>query len=183
MGYKNMETGKNLSEKPEYMASLFNDELVYKNHPRMILRGYLDALKAKLLVYMHELMQSKKNVILQDVAEVFHWVKVLQRCEVTGEIVERLTFNSMDYSAIRKVSHNPKQYFGVGHLFDLHYQDHIDVLKINEMKAFVRQMEIAAFNAYFINGKIEREDFLTAANRLSSVLYIVELKILAGDAK
>lgn len=183
MDYKDMYTGEILEKKPEYMTSLWKNELVYKNHPRIVLRGYLDELKSKIILYMNELYSFQKNDILKDFEEVLTWIKLLQRSEVTEEKIEEIKFNGMDYEKIRQVSHDPQKFYGIPHLFDLDYKVNSDVLKINQLKSFVRRIEIAAFNAYFTHDKICREDFLTAINRLSSVLYIVELKILSGESK
>lgn len=181
MDYKNSYTGEICKEKPEEMTSLYENQLVYKNHPRIILRGYLSELRAKLLVYMHELLSQGKLGILEDMKQVLHWVKALQRSEVTGDPVGELCFYAMTMSEVQKRSHNPKEYYNRGHLFGLGFEENFDVLKVNEYKAFVRRVEIAAFEAYSVGDKIEREDFLKAMNRLSSVFYLIEHRILAGE--
>lgn len=183
MGYKNGYTGEELASKAEYMTSLNGNSLVYKNHPQIILRGYLDELKSKILVYMWELEQQKKESILRDFHEILVWVKLLQRHEVTGEPMRDVRFNDMDLEEIRNVSHNPKKYYNLEHLFDLKHDENIDVLKINELRAFTRRIEIVAFDAFFDGGNVTHEDFLTVMNRLSSVFYIVELKIISGREK
>lgn len=183
MDYKNKYTGEVLNEKPEHMTSLLSNELVYKNHPRIVLRGYLSELIAKLLVYMNELMSQEKTGILDDVKQVLHWVKALQRSEVTNEPLNELFFHDMDMEEVQKRSHNPKEFYGRGHLFGLSFNENVDVLKINELKAFSRRVEIAAFEAYSHGENLEREDFVKAMNRLSSVLYVIELRILAGEVQ
>lgn len=183
MDYKNSYTGEVLTKKPEHMTSLYNSELVYKNHPRIVLRGLLDELKAKVLVYMAQLYSAGKTKILTDFEEVLTWVKTLQRSEVTGDTIENLTFHGMDLQEIQERSHNPQKYYKVKHLFNLDYKDNIDVLKINELKAFARRVEIAAFTVFFEDEKVTREDFLLAANRLSSLLYLIELQIMSEGEK
>lgn len=180
MEYKNKYTGENVASKPEYMTSLSQNELVYKDHPQIILRGYLDELKSKLLVYMYDLKSSNKLEILDDFIEILSWIKKLQRCEVTGESIDDIKFNNMNTDEIREKSHNPQKYYGLCHLFDLNYFDNIDVLKINEIKAFVRRVEISAYEAFCEEGVCKRDSFIETINRLSSVLYIVELKIISG---
>ncbi len=53
-------------------------------------------------------------------------------------------------------------------------------LELNALRSGVREAEIAAVKAFRKEEAVEREDLITALNRLSSCVYIMMLKYLNG---
>ncbi|MEG0584640.1 MAG: cobalamin adenosyltransferase, partial [Cetobacterium sp.] len=67
-------------------------------------------------------------------------------------------------------------------LFDISVKNNIIVLKLNELRALSREMEIAGVEAFTeVNGVVQRKDLLKAFNRLSSGIYIMMLKGEKGE--
>ena len=77
---------------------------------------------------------------------------------------------------IRTRSQHPQDYFGIPH-FMPSPEDPASVLRLNALRAQVREAELTAAAAF---GR-EREDLLRALNRLSSLLYVLMLQIKGGS--
>ena len=83
---------------------------------------------------------------------------------------------------IKEISHNPKKFFGMGHLFDISVKNSFIVLKLNEMRSISREAEISGVTAFSSErGIVEKREMLKALNRLSSVIYVMMLKGEKGE--
>ena len=81
---------------------------------------------------------------------------------------------------LRERSHYPEKYYGQGH-FLIHYTDSPAILAVNKVRAVVRQTELAAYRAFRDeNGGVARGDIILGLNRLSSLLWIMMIKLKAG---
>ena len=58
--YKDYITGATYDKKPEFMTQLFGNELVVKNHKRIVLRGKFDILQAEIIRYWKKYEKNKK---------------------------------------------------------------------------------------------------------------------------
>ena len=82
---------------------------------------------------------------------------------------------------LRARSHYPEKYYGQGH-FLLHYTDSPAILAVNKVRAVVRQTVLAAYRAFRDeDGGVARGDILLGLNRLSSLLWIMMIRLKAGD--
>ena len=82
---------------------------------------------------------------------------------------------------LRERSHYPEKYYGQGH-FLIHYTDSPAILAVNKVRAVVRQTELAAYRAFRDeNGGVARGDIILGLNRLSSLLWIMMIRLKAGD--
>ena len=64
----------------------------------------------------------------------------------------------------------------------MEYVQSYPVIKLNEMRALSRELEIKGVEAFVKeNGTIERRDILLALNRLSSAIYIMMLRGVTGE--
>ncbi|MGL4738860.1 MAG: cobalamin adenosyltransferase, partial [Cellulosilyticaceae bacterium] len=88
--------GGKLTEKPEHMTHLRGNLLVFKDHPRIALRGKIDSLEAEIL--MVELLAEREKVpkLLADLEEVLKFIRWLLRCEVSGEPVGDFKLQGLD---------------------------------------------------------------------------------------
>lgn len=167
------ENGEYFLEKPESMTQLFGNILVSKSHKRIYLRGKIDSLQSKWLVLTKEFENLKNNTLQKDLKNIENFIKKILISEVMDLPFEETTILGETFDNIRSFSHNPKKYFGCAHLFDISSNFNLLTLRLNELRSFSREVELASINC----GK---EDLILAFNRLSSAIYIMMLKEVSG---
>lgn len=174
------QTGAHFMEKPEYMTQISGNQLVVKNHKRIILRGKIDSFLAKIIFEMNYLKKAEKDVVAKDLREIFNYVKQIQRAEILDEPLASFQFLGMNEAEQRAVSHNPKKHFGVDHLFMIDEETDEIAIRLNLLRTEARELEIKTVEAYYNGRSLEREDVAKAMNRMSSCIYIMMLKAVAS---
>lgn len=173
--------GIKVDEKPEYMTQLYGNLLVFKDHRRIVLRGKLDSLEAKILevqIVCHKLNLPKLVEALQ---EVLVFVRNLVRCEVLEEPVDEFFLQGMDAKDLREKSHHPQKYFGIGHEMPDYTMGEV-VIALNAIRTQVRETELIAYKAFKDEyGDVKRNDIIKALNRLSSLFWIMIFKYRTGE--
>lgn len=163
-------------KKPEHMTNLDKDTLVPKNHPRIIFRGKLDSLQAEILLLQKEPTAPKSA--LQDMLGL---LRSVMRAEVLQESLPPFQIGGMDEKELHERSHMPQKYYGIGHFLPS-AEDDMVLLKLNRLRTQVRETELACYTAFAEkNGKLSRNDILTALNRLSSACWVLCLARKGGD--
>lgn len=164
--------GGYLTEKPEHMTHLNGDVLVSKRHPRIAFRGAIDSLEAELL-----LCQLNAESVRWELGEILELARHLIRCDVMNEPVARDTLCGLTEKEIREHSHRPQDYYGQPH-FMPSVSDGAAVLHLNRCRCIARSAELAAVRAFVDGeGNMTREDILRALNRVSSMLYILMIRL------
>ena len=166
--------------KPEAYTHLHGNYLVPKSHPRIKLRGKFDSLQAHILIAQVKAKQLRLEKLVNDLDEILNFVRKLLRAEVLSEPVEDITFFGLTHQEIREISHNPKKSLGVPHIMPSYEMGEM-MAHLNLVRTQVRETELAAVEAFFDPTKgPEREDILTALNRLSSAVYVMMCRLKAG---
>lgn len=168
-----------MNEKPEYMTQLYGKRLVYKNHPRIVLRGAIDSLQSQILLLQAEAAEKKAEGLLKELEEVLQYVRCIMKCEVLEEEFPVISLMGLKEEELRKHSHNPVKYFNMKHVLPDHSMGKL-ALELNSLRSSVREVEIKAVAAFRKEDGMEREDIIKALNRLSSGVYIMLLKYLNG---
>ncbi|ATO51799.1 ethanolamine corrinoid cobalamin adenosyltransferase [Brevibacillus laterosporus] len=169
--------GGYLESKPEHMTHLYGNLLVYKDHPRIIFRGKLDSLEAKILQAQITGVKAGLPKLAADLEEVLLFVRNILRCEVLGERLSNIQLLDMTSDEIREQSHHPKKYFGLDH-FKPSYEMGEMVVALNSLRTFTRETELLAYQAFKQeHGSVEREDIIQALNRLSSLFWILMFRV------
>jgi ethanolamine utilization cobalamin adenosyltransferase len=159
-------------EKPEHMTHLNGDVLVSKSHPRIRFRGRLDTLEAELM-----LCQLVSPAVRKELGEILRQARRLIRCDVLGEPVETETLCGLSEAEIRAHSHRPQDYYGQPH-FMPEYTDGEAILRLNRARCAAREAELLAVAAFTdADGVPTRVDILKALNRMSSMLYILMIRL------
>lgn len=172
--------GAKLDEKPEHMTHLRGDLLVFKDHPRIALRGKIDSLESKILETQILCTKRNKNKLVEDLQEVLTFIRLLMRYEVSGEPVKEFVLQGLNPDQLRDYSHHPSKYFGIKHFLPDHKMGEL-VVALNSLRTLTRETELQAFKAFKGQyGEMEREDIIRAFNRLSSLFWIMMFKILSG---
>ena len=164
--------GGYVTEKPEHMTHLHSDVLVSKTHPRIAFRGAIDALEAEIV-----LCQLTAETVRKELGEVLALARLLIRCEVLNEPVPEEKLCGLTQDEIRKRSHFPQEFYGQPHFMPEH-TDGAAILHINKCRCTARQAELAAVRAFVDDeGNVARADILKALTRMSSMLYILMIRL------
>ena len=171
--------GASLNEKPEHMTHLKGNILVRKDHPRIAFRGMIDALEGEILLAQ----QASKAypALVKELEEALALVRRLIRCDVLDEPVGELRLCGYDAGQLREYSHYPDKYLGQPHFLPAH-TDPPALLAVNKLRTLVRQTELSAYAAFKdADGAVTRGDIILGLNRLSSLMWIMMIKLKGGQ--
>lgn len=172
-------SGGFLEEKPEHMTHLDGDTLVHKTHPRIAFRGAMDTLEAELMLCQLALTEP----VRKQLGEVLDYARYLLRCEVLEEKITRDTLCGLTQEQLRSHSHRPQDFYGQPH-FMPEATDGEAILRLNRCRCAAREAELKAVAAFSDReGNPTRTDLLQAMNRLSSMLYILMIKLKSQNGR
>lgn len=173
-------TGVRIDEKPEAFTHLHGNNLVPKYHPRIQLRGKVDALEAHIIVAQITAGKNKMEQIAKNLEEVLTLARNILRAEVLSEPLPEFTLFGLSEQDIREISHNPKKTLGVAHFIPSSDMGEM-MAQLNLVRTQVRQTELAAVEAFYDPTEgLKREDIIKALNRMSSAVYVMMCRLLAG---
>lgn len=171
--------GATLNEKPEHMTHLKGNILVRKDHPRIAFRGMIDALEGEIMLAQQA--SQAHPALVKELGEALDLVRRLIRCDVLDEPVGELRLCGYDAGQLREYSHYPDKYLGQPHFLPA-YTDGPALLAVNKVRTLVRQTELSAYAAFKdVEGNVTRGDIILALNRLSSLMWIMMIKLKAGQ--
>ena len=163
--------GGYVEEKPEHLTHLDGLTLAPKTHPRILFRGMLDTLEARLICCCLEVPEYEREL-----GELLGLVRRLLRCEVLGEPVEETTLFGLTEEELRRRSHFPQDYYGQPHFMPAAADGPV-IARLNRARCAAREAELAALTAFSDReGNPTRPDILQALNRMSSMLYILMIQ-------
>lgn len=163
-------------EKPEHMTHLNGDMLVRKNHPRIKFRGSLDTLEAELILAQ----LAADSTLAAALGEVLELARRLIRCDVLEEPVPEGKLCGLTEQEQREHSHRPQDFYGQAH-FMPSAGDGMVIARINRARCAAREAELLAVEAFSDReGNPVRVDILRALNRMSSMLYILMIRVKSG---
>ena len=166
-------------EKPEHMTHLNGDMLVHKTHPRIAFRGAMDTLEAELMLCQLVLAEP----VRKQLGEVLDYTRYLLRCEVLEEKITRDTLCGLSQEQLRSYSHRPQDFYGQPH-FMPEATDGEAILRLNRCRCAAREAELKAVAAFSDReGNPTRIDLLQAMNRLSSMIYILMIKLKSQNGR
>lgn len=171
--------GGHFDKKPEEMTHLAGNLLVPKTHPRIAFRGAIDTLEAELLLAQEA--AQERPPLLCALQEILEFVRSLIRADVLGEAVAEVRLCGLSAQELREHSHFPQKYYAQPHFMPSH-TDGRALLQLNRVRTAVRQAELACCHAFCDrDGVLTRSDLLTALNRLSSLCWILMIRLKAGQ--
>ena len=171
--------GATLNEKPEHMTHLKGNILVRKDHPRIAFRGMIDALEGEIMLAQQA--SQAYPALVKELGEALALVRRLIRCDVLDEPVGELRLCGYDAGQLREYSHYPDKHLGQPHFLPA-YTDGPALLAVNKVRTLVRQTELSAYAAFKdVEGNVTRGDIILALNRLSSLMWIMMIKLKAGQ--
>lgn len=171
--------GGSFDQKPEHMTHLAGNVLVPKDHPRIAFRGRIDALEADILLCQGA--SEGHPGLVEALQELLDFVRSLIRADVLEEPVREVRLCGLDAAALRERSHYPAKFYGQPHFMPAH-TDGPALLWLNRVRTAVRETELAAYRAFSDReGLVTRPDLLKALNRLSSLCWILMIRVKAGE--
>lgn len=173
-GYIDAVTGARYSKKPEDMTHLRSNLLVKKDHPRIVFRGKLDSLEAKIITAQSVSSGEGNTLICDRLDEVLSFIRTMLGCEVKEERFKVDKLFGLDENQIHEISHHPEKYFGIGHLYPSYKMGRLFCV-LNELRTCVREAELKAVTVF-----ADRQDMILGLNRLSSAIYLLELMVVSG---
>ena len=180
--YVDYETGAYYYEKPEHMTQLFGNKLVCKDHPRILFRGKLDSLQAMVVLNQAMIQASGgSEQLINDLGEILKDLREMMRCEVLDEEMKTETIIGLTHAELRAHSHNPMKYYNIKQMVLPDYTMGAAYAMLNQIRAAIRETEVAACTAFHVEKKYIRGDIIEELNRLSSALHIMMCKYLAGN--
>ena len=169
---------KTSGKKPEHMTHLKAGQLVPKTHPRIALRGELDALEAQIIVCQLQLSQAGFDCCASPLEDALTLVRQVLTCEVLDTPLPPWKLDGMDEKEIHELSHHPKLVYSKGHVFPEAGQG-LAAAHMNLLRAMTRRVELCAAQAFCEQDNAQRSDLIQALNRLSSYFYILQLRAAA----
>lgn len=172
-----------IEEKPEYMTVIYDNVVVFKDDKRVIFRGKMDSLEEAVL--KAQIHYAKENLLnlLNDLEEILEFIRKIKISETLKEPLPKVYFQGMDEREIREKANNASKYFEIEDEI-LSYTMGENVIILNDLRVITRETEISAYEAFKEKyGGIEREDIITALNRLSSLFNIMIFKYRTGKYK
>ncbi|MCA1665407.1 MAG: hypothetical protein LC659_14275, partial [Myxococcales bacterium] len=176
--YRVLATGERLSDKPEHLTHLLDDEsLVDKSHPRLPLRGKLDTLQGLLLEAQCAADADGARGLVGELGEALELVRAIVGAEVTGRPLSTWKLAGLGASELRYHTHHTHELYGVPFMFPSVRQGPV-VAALYTARAYAREAELALYLAF--PSADERADLKLAMNRLSSALYLMTIKYVGG---
>ncbi|VFQ45053.1 cobalamin adenosyltransferase [Desulfoluna butyratoxydans] len=165
--------------KPEHMTQLTGNRLVPKDHPRIVFRGRLDTCQGEILLLQAKAHDAGKKALVADLSEILEWTRDIMRRDVLDTPMPDKPILGLTDGELRAHSHNPKKYYGVGHLLPTYDMGEM-ILKLNRLRALVRELEVSAVSVLKESFQLGTPDMVQALNRMSSAIYIMMLKDKGG---
>lgn len=172
--------GAELTEKPEHMTHLDAQTLVPKDHPRIAFRGKIDSLEGVILLAQYRAAEEGFSRLCRELGQVLDYARSIIRCDVLGEALPPPELCGLNADELRQQSHNPQKYYNQPHFMPA-YTDGLTLLSLNRVRTALRESELACYRAFRDpEGLPTRQDLLLGLNRLSSLLWILMIRLKAG---
>ncbi|HEY6477261.1 MAG TPA: ethanolamine utilization microcompartment protein EutL [Polyangia bacterium] len=183
--YQALDTGERFAEKPDHLTHLRDVlSLVPKTHPRIAVRGKLDLLQAALLDAQVAADADGARGLVGELGEILELARALVGAEVTGRAVPAPSLWGMTADEIRDATHHTHELYGVPFMYPDVRQGPV-IAKLSLARAVAREAELATLAAFPPEGGLAtappaRPDLAYALNRLSSALYLLAVRYVAG---
>jgi ethanolamine utilization protein EutL len=174
--YRILDSGLELDVKPDGFTHLFdNQSLVPKGHPAIRFRGNLDLLQAYVLEAQVAALAEGFGDVSRDLDDVLKYLREIMGAEVLGRPMPEPVVAGFSAEELHRLSHNTMKFLSVGWVLPDASMG-ATVVKLNLVRAFCRQVEIVAADAFGGESHLtpdNRDRLLHGFNRLSNVIYVL----------
>ncbi len=165
--------------KPEHMTHLKSNKLVYKDDLRIVFRGKMDSLQSLIMDIQLKLARQNEHALVKELDLILELIRQTLRAEVIDQPIAITSLIGLDDAGLREHSHHPKEHYGIEHFIpDMGMGE--QVIWLNLIRTSVREVELAAMQAFRTGHDVEREDIIRVFNRLSSAVYILMCRVRSG---
>ena len=176
--------GTSVDKKPEAMTQLIGNILVYKDDPRIALRGKLDTFQSELIQGIAIFRELKAEpLLLEQLKELLDYARTILGHEVLQRVMPEQKLLSWSADEIRERSHHPHQFYGLKQMVLINDEFSHIVIALNVFRAKIREIELVAVSAFREGDEIKRNDLVLALNRMSSCFHILMYQEIARDQK
>jgi ethanolamine utilization protein EutL len=179
------DTGERFADKPDHLTHLVDDaSLVPKTHPRIVARGKLDLLQSAVLDAQVAADADGARALVGELGEILELARALVGAEVTGREVPPPTLFGLPSDELRDATHHTFELYGVPFMYPDVRQGPV-IAKLALARAIAREAEVAATVAFpptcgAVTAPPARADLTHALNRISSALYLLACRYVAG---
>jgi ethanolamine utilization protein EutL len=183
--FRALDTGERFTAKPDHLTHLMDDaSLVPKTHPRIVARGKIDLLQSALLDAQVAADADGARSLVGELGEILELARALVGAEVTGKEVPPPTLFGMASDEIRDATHHTHELYGVPFMYPDVRQGPV-VAKLALARGIAREAELAVITAFPpergpVTSPPARADLAHALNRISSALYLLSVRYVAG---
>jgi ethanolamine utilization protein EutL len=183
--FQALDTGERFDAKPDHLTHLRDDvSLVPKTHPRIVARGKLDLLQSALLDAQVAADGDGARGLVGELGEILELARALLGAEVTGREAPPPVLFGMSADQLRDATHHTQELYGIPFMYPDVRQGPV-VAKLTLARAVAREAEIATLLAFppaagLTTAAPARADLAHALNRISSALYLLTCRYVAG---
>jgi ethanolamine utilization protein EutL len=183
--YRALETGERFATKPDHLTHLLDDaSLVRKTHPRIVARGKIDLLQSAVLDAQTAADAEGARTLVGELGEVLELARALVGAEVTGKPAPPVRLFGMGDDELRDATHHTRELYGVPFMYPDVRQGPV-IAKLGLARGVAREAEIAILAAFPADAggptaRPARADLAHVLNRISSALYLLACKYVAG---
>jgi ethanolamine utilization protein EutL len=183
--YRALETGERFATKPDHLTHLLDDSsLVRKTHPRIVARGKLDLLQSAVLDAQTAADAEGARTLVGELGEILELSRSIVGAEVTGRPAPPVRLFGLGDDELRDATHHTHELYGVPFMYPDVRQGPV-VAKLGLARAVAREAEIAITAAFpaetgGATAPPARADLAHVLNRISSALYLLACKYVAG---
>jgi ethanolamine utilization protein EutL len=183
--FRALASGERFATKPDHLTHLRDDEsLVPKTDRRIVARGKLDLLQSALLDAQVVADADGARALVGELGELLELARALVGAEVTGRPVPPPVLWGMTGLEIRDATHHTHEVYGVPFMYPDVRQGPV-MAKLAMARAIAREAEVAMLAAFPPAGGLTtappgRADLAEALNRISSALYLLAVRYVAG---
>ena len=168
-------------KKLEVETQLNADTMVRKSDIRIVFRGKLDSLSANFILAQKLFKDLAENDIYEYFNDFHNLIQKMTYSDVMLTKMDDFTIFNLDEATLREMSHHPKKYFGINHLFGIDATYSTTVLTLNTLRTLVRELELTYISVLDLTGKTECEIGVDKClNRMSSAIYILMCVYASG---
>jgi len=183
--FQSLDTGERFAAKPDHLTHLVDDlSLVRKTHPRIVARGKIDLLQSAILDAQVAADAEGARALVGELGEVLELARALVGAEVTGKPAPPVALFGLGDDELRDATHHTFELYGVPFMYpDVRHGPVI--AKLNLARGIAREAEVAVTAAFppATGGPTAppaRADLAHALNRISSALYLLACRYVAG---
>jgi ethanolamine utilization protein EutL len=183
--YRALETGERFATKPDHLTHLEGDaSLVRKTHPRIVARGKIDLLQSAILDAQTAADAESARMLVGELGELLELARDLLGAEVTGKPAPPVRLFGLGDDELRDATHHTHELYGVPFMYPDVRQGPV-VAKLGLARAIAREAEVAITAAFPAEtggstAPPARADLAHVLNRISSALYLLACKYVAG---